>query len=521
MNEKKQPKRRRRWMQFSLRSMFLFTAAVALWATWYRQPKLGELDMGDGMVMHVNRHMKKETLPVPDGSYEVEVLTKQGPFVLRDKHGRVLCRGKFQKDLPSGTWTYYHNNGRRAMTGQCRKGVRVGLWRAWYENGRKRFEIQHGEPIDMPDFRGGGWGFGPGPGMRGQPSGGYFSVPPGPVTANGVTRAMPLRGLRSSTLYQLAPPGSVMPYSPYSYPPSGPEKKSNRHGPSRWWWDNGHLRMEGPFQRDRRGGVWTFYDRLGNKTAKGLYHQGNRDGKWAVWDKAAKSPRVVHYAGGRVIDDYDAVVSRLAGQVKSSSWQQRFDAVVALSRLDSKAIAHIAPAFQDDNQRLRQLALQTAERMGAEAKPLLARIRPLEKDASRAVRIDALFAVDALDKSERSRVLRQLIVEANQGDSTTVDYIASRLDVLESTTLLALEKMLDDEKLGHATIAVLQKMAVDLLNILYEIDDSELSAVLKRAAKHRDPIIAKRAAEALKYLESGGFGIQGFGSNLPLVGCIW
>lgn len=65
-----------------------------------------------------------------------------------------------------------------------------------------------------------------------------------------------------------------------------------RQGPSRSWFDNGRVEMEGEYDHGRRTGTWTRYWRTGRRRAQAEFRHGVQDGWMHRWD------RYGHFLGG-------------------------------------------------------------------------------------------------------------------------------------------------------------------------------------------------------------------------------
>jgi antitoxin component YwqK of YwqJK toxin-antitoxin module len=277
------PRRRRRWLQFSLRSMLLLTtlASVCMW--WYLRPGPLERLLPDGMKLRV------PVVVIENEKTKGNVSKNHGPLVVLDRHGRTLAKGYYDNDQPAGYWTYYHLDGRKALAGPCVEGCRTGAWTAWDESGRKRAEVEHGEPGHA--FMG-EW-LGKSVGMGGEMS-----------------------------------------------------KVAAREGPARQWWDNGQSRTEGNFQQDQGHGPWVFWNRDGMKVAAGQLRHGVRHGKWTITNEKSSQSREVQYVHGRETPKIESLLAELEVQLQSDQWHVRHDAVTALGLLGSDGVPLLAKTLK-------------------------------------------------------------------------------------------------------------------------------------------------------------------------------
>ena len=112
MSETETKKRRKRKLQFSLLWVMVLTFLAAFAVNWYRlfwyePPGMVERQLGDGMIIKVQTRNVVDETGVKASEHEYH-----GKCFVFDKYGRQLCEGEYAADLPSGKWTFYHNNGR-------------------------------------------------------------------------------------------------------------------------------------------------------------------------------------------------------------------------------------------------------------------------------------------------------------------------------------------------------------------------------------------------------------------------
>ena len=51
-------------------------------------------------------------------------------------------------------------------------------------------------------------------------------------------------------------------------------KKGNLEGLYAWWFSNGQLRAEGNYKKDKKEGIWIYYDRSGKEKNCMIYSKG-------------------------------------------------------------------------------------------------------------------------------------------------------------------------------------------------------------------------------------------------------
>ncbi|HZL88416.1 MAG TPA: hypothetical protein VFB96_08590, partial [Pirellulaceae bacterium] len=224
--------------QFSLRTLLLATAAVAVFCNWYFQPKYHEEELA-GKDLRVRRQMKlvqpvpvefhtvgPPTMGIP-GTPSDPVLVNHGHYTLLDRDDFVLSRGQFADDEESGNWATYYPTGNKATEGKMLHGVKVGLWRTWYEDGTPASEVTYADkPVEREqvysDYR--KW-IGPGIGLSG------------------------------------VHPEKVVDPHVVCY--------CSREGPAKAWHQTGQLKFAGTYKDNQQDGDWSFFDPQGRLTAKG------------------------------------------------------------------------------------------------------------------------------------------------------------------------------------------------------------------------------------------------------------
>lgn len=224
------PRWRFRIFQFSIRSLLLVTAAVAVFCNWYFQPQRRDEELAGGM-LKVRRQVRVEmvdgaprdlrNLPLgatPPPTPKVPIYISHGTWSLRDKEDNLLVRGEYANDVPTGWWTIWHVSGKKAAEGRMKQGAKCGVWRTWYEDGTPQSLVT------------------------------YATVaPPAKKSASGTSTTARRR--------------KKLPLQMSAF---------RRDGETKAWYPSGKLKFEGSYKDDKEAGSWRLYDEAGKLIADGL-----------------------------------------------------------------------------------------------------------------------------------------------------------------------------------------------------------------------------------------------------------
>ena len=225
-NSPSRPKWRFRIFQFSIRTLLLVTAAVAVFCNWYFQPqRRDELLAGGELKLRRQVQVKMVDGPPPDltnlplgavppPTPQVPIYISHGTWSLRDKEDNLLVRGEYANDVPTGWWTIWHVSGKKAAEGRMKNGAKSGVWRTWYEDGTPQSLVTYA-----------------------------VTAPPGKKTTSS-TGAATGGTRRKKTPLEMA-----------AFP---------RDGVTKAWYPSGKLKFEGSYQDDKEVGPWRIYDEEGN-----------------------------------------------------------------------------------------------------------------------------------------------------------------------------------------------------------------------------------------------------------------
>ncbi len=179
-------------------------------------------------------------------------------------NGITEFEGQMENGLKKGTWTYFYPNGQKKMEGSFTEGQKEGNWITWKENGQQeKLEIYKTGKVLTAD------------GRLIDPEAivtdTVIEVVAEPVQA---TVAAPARPARKTVVEkQEKPEPRVVREEPQQQPIAwqrlrgGPVKTLDGipyTGPVVKYQSNGEKELDGYFERGRKSGKWTYYDKKGN-----------------------------------------------------------------------------------------------------------------------------------------------------------------------------------------------------------------------------------------------------------------
>ncbi|HUE70808.1 MAG TPA: hypothetical protein VMP01_07950 [Pirellulaceae bacterium] len=384
--------------QFSLRTLLLVTAGVAIFCNWYFQPRYHEDELA-GKDLRV-RQQRKLVQPVPVKLPELQGtnpgpaaeprVVNHGHYTLLDGDDFVLARGQFAEGSASGRWVTYFPTGHKAAEGKMHSGVKVGLWRTWYEDGTPASEVTYADrPVEGCD---------------------PFRLVKGPWIASG--------GVSGYSVQKILDPHI--------------DCRTSRKGPIKAWYPNGQLRYEGQNRADKQEGLWKYYDEQGRLTASGPYRAGKRHGQWMIASRsrlpsgtsagesstnsrshpAGGTYQEVHYIDGRTREELDRLLARLEKQLASPQRYRRTQALLDLAEIGEGAVSNLQRRLTTNDPSEQLSILAVLPRMNAAARPLLPRVRELARSSNAAVSHQSRLTLFQLDAEARGSLFDTLRAEA-------------------------------------------------------------------------------------------------------------
>ncbi|MCE9524661.1 MAG: HEAT repeat domain-containing protein [Planctomycetales bacterium] len=354
------PKWRFRIFQFSIRTMFLVTAAVAVFCNWYFQPQRRDEELAGGM-LKLRRQVKVEIREKPlagkaiggplPGTVKEPVYINHGFWSLLDKDDNLLARGEYANDVPTGWWTIWHVSGKKAAEGRMKNGAKSGVWKTWYEDGSQQSVVTYAD-----------------------------SVPAGKSgDAN--------------------PPGSVRPVRHSKFPLE--MSAYPREGVAKAWYPDGQLKFTGSYKDDKEEGPWQIFDEVGKLTASGSYLRGQRHGEWKLVDAAGKET-TVEFTRGRETGELQSLLATLTKGLQSENPGDRLRAAYDLAELGEDGLPALTSALSHSGMETRIAATRSLLRLGKAASPALPKLKELAASKTDSpLKFQAMLAVYVIDPTAR------------------------------------------------------------------------------------------------------------------------
>lgn len=371
------PKWRFRIFQFSIRTMLIVTAGVAIFCNWYFQPQRKDEVLAGGL-LKLRRQVKVEMrdgpppdtskLPVgakPPPTPKVAHYVSHGSWSLLDKDENLLARGQYANDVPIGWWTIWHVSGKKAAEGRMKNGAKTGVWKTWYEDGKPQSEVT------------------------------YTAVAPAGKPA--------------------LPPAvrqGKFPLEMSAFP---------REGAAKAWYPTGKLKFTGIYKDDKEEGAWQLFDADGKLTASGPYVHGQRHGEWTLVEGGKENK--VEFIHGRKADELKSLLAALTKSLKAENPSDRLRAAYDLAELGEDGLPALVGALSHPGVETRIAAVRSLLRLGPAAAPALAKLKELAAaEEGSPLRFQSRLAVFVTDPGSREAmyddVMTQAIGLADAGETT-------------------------------------------------------------------------------------------------------
>ena len=83
-----------------------------------------------------------------------------------------------------------------------------------------------------------------------------------------------------------------------------PEGKDLRHGPSKSWFENGKVQVEGFYQNDKKSGTFTYWYANGQVAATGEYTDDMPNDVWVWWHDNGQKAAIGKYEAGALVGEW-------------------------------------------------------------------------------------------------------------------------------------------------------------------------------------------------------------------------
>ncbi|MBC7854824.1 MAG: HEAT repeat domain-containing protein [Pirellulaceae bacterium] len=368
------PKWRFRIFQFSIRTMMILTAAVAVFCNWYFQPQWKDEVLAGGL-LKLRRQVRVEmrdglppdtgNLPIgakPPPTPKVATFISHGSWSLLDNDENLLARGEYASDVPIGWWTIWHVSGKKAAEGRMRNGAKSGVWKTWYEDGTPQSEVTY---------------------------------------ATEVTAGKPPR--KSAIAVTMNVRRSKFPLEMSAFP---------REGTAKAWYPSGKLKFTGSYQDDRETGPWQLFDAEAKLTASGPYADGQRHGEWTLVDAAGKQTKT-QFIHGRKAAELRSLLAALTMSLQSENPSDRLRAAYDLAELGEDGLPALTGALEHPGLETRIAAVRSLIRLGPAADLALPKLQELAgAKTDSPLKFQAMLAVYIIDSASREPMFDDLIVRA-------------------------------------------------------------------------------------------------------------
>lgn len=363
-----------RIFQFSIRTMMILTAAVAVFCNWYCQPQWKDEELAGGL-LKLRRQVKVEmrdgpppvigNLPIgakPPPAPKVATFISHGSWSLLDQDENLLARGEYASDVPIGWWTIWHASGKKAAEGRIKNGAKSGVWKTWYEDGTPQSEVTYAT-----------------------------AIPAGKPQRN------------SATALNKSVRRSKFPLQMSAFP---------REGVAKAWYHTGKLKFTGSYQDDKEEGPWQLYDTDGKLTASGPYSNGQRHGEWTLVDAAGKQTKT-QFIHGRKAEDLRSLLAALTKSLQSENPSDRLRAAYDLAELGEDGLPALLGALSHSGLETRIAAVRSLLRLGPAAGLALPKLKELAGAKSDTpLKFQAMLAVYVMDPASREPMHDDLLVRA-------------------------------------------------------------------------------------------------------------
>lgn len=355
-------KPRRRWLQFSMRGVLLFTVAAAVLSAWFIAPAERFRDFG-----RRGANVREEYVREIDPHTKQGVPVLHGRWQLIDEQGLVRVEGHIAHEKPSGRWTVLDAEGYPVIDGYAHDGLRVGDWTAWHGPNQPRSQGQFALSRCGKFESYGGYCI-------------YVSyIAPAWRTWE---IAVSLRTGETKVWWPNGQPRLTGSYAPNPAPIDARTASDllRREEPelSNVAWQSPVRETPAPLEMAEGG--WSTFDNQGRLMSQGSYRDGRRSGAWRF--ASGDAVKTVHYVAGEEVEDLEAEIARLTAQLQSAAFRERHRAMWRLLQLGDVVRPQLLAWLNGDDLERARMAAGALAQVGGDDPAILAALAAKGADAS-------------------------------------------------------------------------------------------------------------------------------------------
>lgn len=207
----------------------------------------------------------------PNGQVNVETNSVQdnvhGPITYHYDNGQVRTTGQFNKGNRHGEWKSFHKNGKDMSVGSYSNGKETGVWKYYYDDGTLEKEENYENGTKKGSYK-------------------YYDRE-GKVYAEifvkgGKIDAYKFTDKDGKVFAEAKSSGGKLHYFFYNAQRNriieGDLVNGNEEGTWKYYYENGALEYEIPYEKGKKEGVMTYYFRNGKKKYQQMYEDGQLQG---------------------------------------------------------------------------------------------------------------------------------------------------------------------------------------------------------------------------------------------------
>ena len=243
----------------------------------------------------------------------------------------------------------------------------------------------------------------------------------------------------------------------------------------------------------------------GKEGRRGHVPLGRKQGPWRRWDTPDGRPAITYFSGGQPIDDLDALLARLAADLRGNEVRRRSRAAWELELLGDAAVPLLAEILQEGDCVQRLLASRTLQHIGPVAAAAAPALENAVRDERPRVQAAALLALAETDPARAKDAIGRLLQLATDGDSTHHDLAVACLVRAGPAGARQLAAAVSDPRQAIRLAAFDVTARMEHRHRWYptvgddpNVNGEDLAAVIREARNHPDPKI-REMVKSLPY----------------------